>query len=138
VLSNGEQGPHHHTLGAAREVPHPAAAELGCSLGLEDEEGLVAAFEEVEEASPFCVVGNREGKVLAADDVPAGAAVLGEWVLAEAVLDLGGDELVERVLLIALLTDTDNVLDNLKRHVSESGSVLGHGQLIFLMIAFFV
>ena len=117
-------------------MPHPAAAELGCSLGLEDEERLVAAFEEIEEASPFCVVRNREGEVLAADDVPSGAAVLGEFVFAEAVLDLGGDELVKRMLLIDLLTDTDNVLNNLKRHVSESGSVLGHCHLIFLHFVF--
>jgi len=137
VLSNGGLSPHHHTLGAAREVLHPTAVELdSCSLGLEDEERLVATFEEIEEASPFCVVSDRQGKVLAADDVPSGAAVLGEAVVTQAVLDLSGDQFVKRMLFVDLLTDTDNVLDDLEGHVSESDPVLGHGEDLSLFYFF--
>jgi len=102
------------------------------SLGLEYQEGLVAAFEQVEEARPLGVIRDRQSEVLAADDVPSSAAILSQFVGAELALNLSGNLLVQVVLLVGSLTSSDDLLHNVEGHVGESNSILGHWDLLML------
>jgi len=107
-----------------------------CSLGLEYQEGFVAAFEEVEEASPFGVVGDRQGEVLATDDVPSSASIFGQFMGAKLSLNFSCDQFVKVVLLVGSLTDSDDLLDDVERHIGESNSILGHRDLLPLRMFF--
>lgn len=76
-----------------------------CSLGLEDQEGLVASFEEIEEAGPLGVISDGQGEVLAADDVPSGASIFSQFTGAELSLNFSCNLFVEVVFLVGGLTD---------------------------------
>jgi hypothetical protein len=75
------------------------------SLGLEDQEGLVASFEQVKEAGPLSVVSDGQGEVLATDDVPASTSVLSQLTGTELGLNFSCYLFVKSVLLVGGLAN---------------------------------
>lgn len=103
------------------------------SLSLENQECFVCAtFEQVKEAGPLSVVMDGQSEVLATDDVPSGAAIFSQFMSAKLSLNFGSYQFVKRMLLVGGLTHSDDCLANVEGHVSESNSVLGHGNNLML------
>ena len=78
---------------------------VGVSLRLEHEEGLVVAFEQVEEEHPLRLVSDRGSERLARNHVPSGGLVFEVGVASDLGLNLGCQFFVEASFLRGLLAN---------------------------------
>ena len=119
-------------LGVARQ----SKGSWAPSLGLEHEECLVLALEQVEEQHPFGLISNGGGKTLTHDYMPACGLVLQFVVLIYFLLDIRGKVFVKllALLLVTVVADADGGLLQVLGHVREPHSVLWHWLFLHLLL----